>query len=246
MQTELRCLVRPDFASRLGRQTEPQIKNPEVLKLQAERAALLSIAFSFLNSDEKKLTALGLETAMLALYAAGAPLALTRSDLFGLSGELRRYLDLYQLFELRENSNGKILRFVFNQAMLRAHRESIASGSRADLPLGFKLIKLGSSSESDPADSQEALMALAFTLLHPDPIQVSEPKLSLAMLAIWNAGAQVEMEADVFARLCLSANLMLQQAELSGKLSGAKLKQLQEVLGLARVRALKEGLSVAA
>lgn len=234
--------IHADFRGRLGRQTDPVISNHQVLDSQDRDTALISIAFAFGNSEPKRLDCLGLSTAMLSLYAAGAAVKLTRDELWELSAELRRHKDLYRLFELKDNPNGKILNFVFNQAMLRAHRESLQSGSCGDLPIGFKLLRLEPAAISGTDDEKRQLLTIAFNFLHPDPMQVTAQSLSVAMLAIWSAGAMVELSLPEFERLSYGAELLASGRRAQGKQAWRQSQEAKKVLELARQRAVDCGL----
>ncbi|MBX9690347.1 MAG: hypothetical protein K2X27_26775 [Candidatus Obscuribacterales bacterium] len=237
--------VRANFRGRLGRLTDPVVDRFEQVESDDRDTTLATIAFLFGNSDPLKLNKLGLQTSMLALYAAGASVTLTRDELWELSSELRQFVELYRLPEMMSNPNGRILQFVFNQAMQRGARDSIQCGSKGELPLGFKLIRLqaaASCSSLPDSDDRRTLFTIAFGSLHPDPMQVSAQSLAVAMLAIWSAGAKVSLSFEQYQELKHLAGLLAHSPARAGAAHACKMKQAALVLEKAALRAESEGL----
>lgn len=244
MTTTAQNFLTANFSSRFGRLTDPVIDSFDRLGSDSNEAKLTTIAFLFGNGDPLKLNTLGLQTMLLSLYAAGADVRLTREELWELSTEVRKFCELFALPENVWNPNGKVLRFVFNQAMQRAAREAIPSGSKTDLPVGFKLIRLQSSACRLPAEDDETrqLLTIAFTNLHTDPMLVSPPSLAVAMLAIWASGAAIGMSDEQYGRLKDKAELLANCPVRKGSRLAFQSRQAGKVLEKAAVRALQEGI----
>lgn len=208
-------------------------------------ATLTTIAFLFGQTSPMKLTRCGLQTSMLALYAGGASVQLCRQELWDLLREPKQYAELFSLPEHSSyNASGALLSFTVNQALKRAMAESIPFGSRVDLPVGFSLIRLHKEAESLDFDiEQDAVRNLrtcAFLNLNPNPMAVDQASLSLAMLAIWAAGARVEMSTAEYLELRTHVERGLALAAMEGKNKRAFASQARFVLARAALRAAQE------
>lgn len=244
MQTIPNGLVRASFDGRLGRLTDPVVDSFSIFEGLDRETALTTIAFMFGNNNPRRLNLLGMQTCLLALYGAGASVSLTRQELWDLSSELRRFQELYSLMEMQDNPNGKVLHYVFNEAMKRAAREAIPQGSRGDLPVGFKLLRLKQQTcftKSDE-DLRAELRNIAFSSLHPDPMENNLQALSVAMLAIWAAGASVELTEAQYAELRANAALQAYAPPLVGRAYVCRVRSAQKVIAAADERAGKEGI----
>lgn len=236
-------LLPVDFSGRLGRLTDPLLDSVEIIAGEDSEIALTTIAFLSGNNNPLRLNTLGLQTCMLALYGAGAAVKLTRQDLRELSTEIRSFMELYKLPEMQSNPNGQILRFVFNQAMQRAAKEAIPSGSRGDASIVLKRIQLDNSAANDNDDELRFLRTIAFTMLNPDPMRVNAASLAVAMLAIWASGARVKLSASQYYDLKIAAKTMSCSPVKSGYLTRQRIRQAKLVLKKAECRARLEGLS---
>lgn len=236
--------VHADFNGRLGRLTDPVVERFETIVDEDQENTLSTIAFLFGNGDPLKLNSLGVQTAMLALYAAGAQVQLTRAEIWELSEQMRRFMTLFQLPENMDNPNGRILRYVFNLVMQRASRETVQCGSKTDLPVGFRLIKLRSESctHLKADDEKRNLRTIAFQNLHPDPMFVDAQSLAVAMLAIWSCGVRVELSHEQFAELRRRADLLASSPARLGPSYACRVQQARLVLRKADERAEQEGL----
>lgn len=238
--TDLQHRLIPRFnESRLGRETAPVAGNLTVSAIKGDPdEALTTIAFLFGNITPLRLTQCGVRTSMLALYAAGANVQLSRAELWELAAEPERYAALFKLPENTHVPNGELVSFVLNRAKQRGHREEVPLGSKLD-NIGFRLIRLQAAAVCEPRaeDDIVELRTIAFQLLNPDPLRINQPNLATAMLAIWAAGANVELEAAQYAQLVAhtAANVRMQQSE-------CRQERLRFVLNKASERALKENL----
>lgn len=230
----------PRFESRLGKETEPVADNlnEDILSGDPD-TALTTIAFLFGNVTPLRLSAFGVRTAMLALYAAGARITLTRAELWELSAAPQRYADIFSLPEYNGVLNGKLVKFVLNRAKQRGHKEDIPAGSYLE-NIGYRLIRLQNAATCvarDTEDDQVELRTIAFESLNPDPLRVSAAALALAMLATWAAGADAQMTTEQYRQLEREASLNLhtRQAE-------CKTEKVRFVLAKAAERALTEKL----
>lgn len=229
----------PKFESRLGRETEPVAENLNEGLLNADPdTALTTIAFLFGNVTPLRLSSIGVRTSMLALYAAGADIQLTRAELWDLCSEPQRYAELFKLPEHNATLNGRLVTFVLNRAKQRGHKEDIPVGHALD-NIGFKLIRLQAAAVCTPRDENDLieLRTIAFQVLNPDPLRVSAPCLALSMLATWAAGAHVEMNAAQYAQLTREATLSLHTGQ-----SACKAEKVRFVLEKAAERASRESL----
>src|SRR5579883_1904564 len=213
IMTATQSFLKPRFSSRLGHLTDPVVDHYEDVVGDDFEGSLTTIAFIFGNTDPLLLNTLGLQTCMLALYAAGASVELTRQELWELSSEVRKFSELFQLPEMRPNPNGKVLRFVFNNAMQRAAHESIPFGSRTDLPVGFRLIQLRAEAScrigAEGDEDARKLRTIAFMSLNPDPMKVDAASLAVAMLAVWSAGARVQLSRQQFNEMRRPVELLM-------------------------------------
>lgn len=239
--TSTQSFVAPVFGSRLGRLTDPVVEHFEDVVSDDSEHTLTTIAFIFGNTDPLLLNTLGLQTCMLALYGAGASVQLTRQELWELSSEIRKFSELFKLPEMRLNPNGKVLRFVFNQAMQRAATDFIPYGSNGDLPVGFRLIQLRQEaccSVNEGDEDSSKLRTIAFMNLNPDPMKVDKASLAVAMLASWAAGARVQLSQQQFKELRRPVELLL---SYQGR-NQCRLTEARYVLDKADARAIYEGL----
>ena len=229
----------PQFESRLGRDTEPVALdlNDGILAGEPE-IALTTIAFLFANVSLCRLSQIGVRTAMLALYAAGAEVKLTRTELWALAAAPQAYANLFTLPENVAVPNGRLVNFALNSAKQRGHRQEIAVGSRLD-NIGFKLIRLQQSACCLPqAENDEiALCTIAFEQLNPDPLRITAPSLGLAMLAIWAAGADVAISRQQYDQLVKDASALNRAQQ-----SGCRSSRVNFVLDKAAQRDLAENL----
>lgn len=231
----------PRFNSRLGRLTDPVVEQFEDVVGDDSDASLTTIAFIFGNTDPLLLNTLGLQTCMLALYAAGASVDLTRQELWDLSSEVRKFGELFRLPEMRLNPNGKVLQFVFNRAMQRAAHDDIPFGSRTDLPVGFRLIQLRQEATCQVSEDEEVarrLRSIAFLSLNPDPMKVDQASLAVAMLAVWSAGARVQLSPGQYKQLRRPVELLLSYNQRNK----CRLAEARFALMQADERAHEEGL----
>lgn len=236
--------LRADFAGRLGRLTDPVVGNFASIQDEDRNTTLTTIAFIFGTNDPLRLNTLGLQTSMLALYAAGAAVKMTRQELWAISAEVRCFADLYQLPEMKSNPNGQILHYVFNLAMQRAARESIPAGSRGELPEGFRPIRLNDAacSCSQEDDTERLLRTIAFSNLNPDPMQMNAPSLAVAMLAMWASGARVRLSKEQFKILRQPPELLCRLAARGSSRQAHRVREARLVLRHADARAQEEGL----
>lgn len=230
----------PRFDSGLGKETEPVADNlNESLLGLAPESALTTIAFIFGNVDPLRLSQFGVRTTMLALYAAGADVKLTRMELWELCSDPQRYAQIFNLPEHQGVLNGRLVTFVLNRAKQRGHREDIPCGSYLE-NIGFRLIRLQNATSCSARDSDDAvaLRTIAFESLNPDPLRVTGPTLSVAMLATWAAGAEVKLPASQYQHLVRQANLNLHSGQVQ-----CRAERIRFVLQKASDRAEQEELS---
>lgn len=225
--------------SRMGRETEPVAGNLTDSAIKGDPdTALTTIAFLFGNVTPLRLTQTGVRTAMLALYAAGANVQLSRAELCELAADPERYAALFRLPENETVPNGRLVNFVVNRARQRGHRDEIPLGDKLE-NIGLKLVRLQLSDacEARAEDDLVELRTVAFQSLNPDPLRITAPNLALAMLAMWAAGANVTLTATHYANLAADATLNLKLQK-----SDCKSARVQFVLDKARERAILEKL----
>ncbi len=230
----------PRFEDRLGKETEPVAGNlNESILTGDEDTALTTIAFIFGNVTPLRLTQSGVRTAMLALYAAGADVKMTRTELWDLCGDPQRYAEIFKLPEYTDVLNGRLVTFVLNRAKRRGHREDIPAGSYLE-NIGLRLIRLQNASTCatrDADNDQIELRTIAFESLNPDPLRITTPALSLAMLATWAAGADVQLNTMQYQQLVRESNLNVHSRQAE-----CRSDRVRFVLSKAAERAAADGL----
>ncbi|MBY0548776.1 MAG: hypothetical protein K2W95_16010 [Candidatus Obscuribacterales bacterium] len=239
--TEMHNRLIPKFdESRLGRETEPVAGNLTDSAIKGDPdTALTTIAFLFGNVNPMRLTQTGVRTSMLALYAAGANVQMSRSELCDLAAEPERYANLFKLPENSAVPNGRLVSFVVNRARARGHRDEIPLGNKLE-NIGLKLVRLQLSDACEARDEDDLveLRTVAFQSLNPDPLRITAPNLALAMLAIWAAGADVTLNPAHYAQLIKDAAVNLRLHT-----SSCRTERVQFVLDKAHERAVQENLA---
>lgn len=161
--------------------------------------ALLTIAFVYNHPNPLRVNTYGQAMSVLALYGAGVPVAIDALAYEALVDTVEEYRSIMRAPEPHGKPvNEAFAAFVLKHAEAR-FRPSHGQCDRGMVPLsiedgrGFGAIGAGLPQDFLAGGRQGVLATIAMLFTHPNPARVNKHAQAVAMLALYGAGAQVDL-----------------------------------------------------
>ena len=180
--------------------------------------------------------------AILALYAAGASVRLTKQQFRKIEGRVERYLDIVGDEDFMGTKNWDYVNFVRNAAVEQAKRDGIIGRKTDPAPVGATVDwdgevgwePMGEALPEQFLDLVGGLPALiewfpslfhttvALMFMQPDPKKVEPLTQGVATLAIYASGCAVTLSTQQFRKLERAAKLYIRHIEGQERFNGTK------------------------
>jgi len=167
--------------------------------------ALPTIAFLYTHPDPTRVNSHGQAIATLALYGASAAVFLTPEQYSELDGQVKEYEAIMRAPGHGHPRNEEFAAFVRAQAARQHSLHGAHAGGKArlDFESGRGFGPVGTDLPEAFLDWGRAcvLNTIALLFTHPNPMRVNKPCQAVAVLALYGAGALVDLTKQQYRRL---------------------------------------------
>jgi hypothetical protein len=169
------------------------------------RTALATIAFVYTHPDPTRVNSYGQAMATLALYGAGSKVFLTTEQYSELDGKVAEYDAIMRAPGHGHPRNEAFAAFVRAQAALQHSLCGSHTGGKARLDFesgrGFGPVGADLPDAFLRLDRACVLSTIALMFTHPSPMRVNKPCQAVTMMALYGAGAVVDLSKQQYRRL---------------------------------------------